>query len=113
MIDMPWYYVFGGFVLGHLFGGFAIVIIFMLALVVEEAHFPIPDGEGNIEDTWAVMQLRNTVDFGTKSALTRFITVGLNVQVAHDLFSKICHTRYPEVSEIGNKTAEDCNVPFN
>jgi len=113
MIDMPWYTVFSGFVLGHLFGGFAIVIIFMLAHVVEEAHFPIPDNEGHIEDTWAVTQMRTTVDFGRKSPITSFITGGLNFQVEHHLFPKICHIHYPEVSEIVKKTAEEYEVPYN
>jgi linoleoyl-CoA desaturase len=113
MIDMPWYTVVGGFILGHLFGGFAIVIIFMLAHVVEEAHFPMPDNEGNIEDTWAVSQMRTTVDFGRKSALTSFIAGGLNFQVEHHLFPKICHIHYPEVSDIVKKTAEDYGVPYN
>jgi len=113
MIDMPWYVVFGGFVLGHMFGGFAIVIIFMLAHVVEEAHFPIPDEEGSIEDTWAVSQMRTTVNFGRKSPLTRFITGGLNFQVEHHLFPKISHAHYPAISEIVKKTAKEHNVPYN
>ena len=85
----------------------------MLAHVVEEAHFPIPDNEGHIEDTWAVTQMRTTVDFGRKSPITSFITGGLNFQVEHHLFPKICHIHYPEVSEIVKKTAEEYEVPYN
>ena len=113
MIDMPWYSVVGGFVLSHLFGGFAIVIIFMLAHVVEEAHFPMPDKEGNMEESWAVLQMRTTVNFGRKSALTSFITGGLNFQVEHHLFPKICHVHYPEVSKIVKTTALEYDVPYN
>ncbi len=113
MIDMPWYVVFGGFVLGHLAEGLAIAIIFMLAHVVEEAHFLMPDEEGNMENNWAIHQMYTTVDFGRNSAVTSFFTGGLNFQVEHHLFPKICHVHYPAISEIVKATALEYGVPYN
>jgi len=113
MIDMPWYAVFGGFVLGHLFEGFAIALIFMLAHVVEEAHFPMPDEDGNMEYNWAVHQMYTTVDFGRKSAITSFFTGGLNFQIEHHLFPRVCHVHYPAISEIVKEIALEHGVPYN
>ncbi|MBO9703066.1 MAG: acyl-CoA desaturase [Sporocytophaga sp.] len=113
MIDMPWYVVFGGFILGHLFEGFAIAIIFMLAHVVEKADFSMPDEQGIMENNWAIHQLCTTVDFGRKSFITSFLTGGLNFQVEHHLFPKICHVHYPAISEIVKETALEYRVPYN
>lgn len=113
MIDMPWYTVFGGFVLGYLFEGFAIAIIFMLAHVVEKAQFPIPNEEGYLENNWAVHQMYTTADFGRNSAVTSFFTGGLNFQIEHHLFPKICHVHYPTISEIVKNTALEHGVVYN
>lgn len=42
----------------HLFEGLTLAIIFMLAHVVEDAEFPQPNAKGNMNDIWAVHQLK-------------------------------------------------------
>jgi linoleoyl-CoA desaturase len=113
MVDMPWYAVFSGFILGHMFEGFAIAIIFMLAHVVEKAQFSMPDKEGNVINNWAVHQMYTTVNFGRKSAVTSFFTGGLNFQIEHHLFPKICHVHYPAISEIVKEAAIEHGVVYN
>jgi len=113
MIDMPWYVVFGGFVLGHLFEGLAIAIIFMLAHVVEKVQFLMPDETGSMENNWAIHQMYTTADFGRPEFLTGFLTGGLNFQIEHHLFPKVCHVHYPAVSEIVKETALEYGVPYN
>ncbi len=111
-IDMPWYVVFGGFILSHLVEGFAIAIIFMLAHVVEEANFPIPNEAGNMENNWAAHQMYTSVNFGTKSFLTSFLTGGLNFQIEHHLFPKVCHVHYPKIAGIVKSTAKEFGLPY-
>jgi linoleoyl-CoA desaturase len=113
IIDMPWYTVFGGFILGHLFEGLLVATIFALAHVVEKTQFPIPDQNGLIENNWAVHQMYTTANFGRKSTLTRFITGGLNFQVEHHLFPDICHVHYPVISEIVKQKAKEFGIPYN
>jgi len=112
LIDMPWYVVFGGFVLGHLFEGFAIAIIFMLAHVVEKAQFPVPESDGLINYNWAVFQMHTTANFGRDSWLTAFLTGGLNFQIEHHLFPNVSHVHYPEISKIIEKSAKEHDVPY-
>ena len=112
MIEIPWWQVVLGFLVLHFFEGFTLAIIFMLAHIVEEAHFPIPDEDGKIKNAWAVHQLYTTVDFARNSAFVSFFTGGLNFQIEHHLFPQICHIHYKPISEIVQKTAYEYNIPY-
>jgi linoleoyl-CoA desaturase len=112
-IHALWWQVLLGFVLLHLVEGLSIAIIFMLAHVVEETDFPLPDNTGSIKNTWAVHQLYTTADFGRNNSLLSFLCGGLNFQVEHHLYPKICHVHYKHISDIVKETAESYNLRYN
>lgn len=112
VIDLSWYHILGGFLLMHYVAGFAVAIIFMLAHVVEEAHFLNPDEDGQMEHSWTVHQLYTTVNFATDSWLAAFLTGGLNSQVEHHLYSNICSVHYPQIAKIVRKTAKEFGYPY-
>jgi linoleoyl-CoA desaturase len=37
---------------------------------------------------------------------------GLNFQVEHHLFPRICHVHYPHISNIVKETAEEFGIPY-
>jgi linoleoyl-CoA desaturase len=100
------------FFIMHFFAGFLLGIIFMLAHIVETTHFPTPDNNGSLENSWAVHQLYTTSNFARKSRLAGFITGGLNMQVEHHLFPNICSIHYRQLAPIVKKTAHEFNVPY-
>lgn len=111
-LDITWWQFIIGFVCMHLIEGLVLGLVFQLAHVVEGAEFPEPNENGNIEEAWAVHQMKTTANFARKSWLATFLCGGLNMQVEHHLFPKICHVHYPKLSEIVKKTAEEFNVPY-
>lgn len=112
-INAAWWQVLLGFLVLHFFEGITIAVIFMLAHVVEETHFPLPDEKGNIENSWAVHQLYTTADFGRENDILNFFCGGLNFQVEHHLFPRICHVHYKSISKIVQSTAEEYNLRYN
>lgn len=112
VIDLPWYHILGGFLLMHYVAGFSVAIIFMLAHVVEEAHFLNPNKAGQLEYSWTVHQLFTTVNFATDNWLAAFLTGGLNSQVEHHLYPNICSIHYPQISKIVRKTAKEYGIPY-
>jgi linoleoyl-CoA desaturase len=112
VIDLPWYHILLGFLLMHYVAGFTVAIIFMLAHVVEKAHFIDPDETGQLEHSWTVHQLYTTVNFSTDSWMAAFLTGGLNSQVEHHLYPNICSVHYPEISKIVRKTAHEFGHPY-
>lgn len=112
LIPLPWWQILTGFLLMHLFEGLTLAIIFMLAHVVEDAEFPQPNAKGNMNDIWAVHQLKTTTDFCAKNPVASFFCGGLNLQIEHHLFSNICHVHYQRISPIVKQTALEFNVPY-
>ena len=101
-----------GFITLHYIAGFILALIFQPAHVVEEAEFPLPNEEGNLENHWAEHQLKTTMNFATGDPVFSWLVGGLNHQVEHHLFPTICHVHYPNISKIVKKTAEEFNLPY-
>jgi len=113
LIKALWWQVLLGFFALHFCEGITMAVIFMLAHVVEETNFPLPDEKGNIDNCWAVHQLYTTADFGRQNRLLNFLCGGLNFQIEHHLYPRICHVHYRPISDIVKKTAEEYNLRYN
>lgn len=87
--------------------GVALAVVFQLAHCVEEAEFVVPPTDGSrVELDWAELQLATTVDFAAGNPLATWYLGGLNYQVVHHLFPRICHVHYPDLASIVAETAE-------
>ncbi len=111
VIELPWYWILMGFVLAHFVEGFTMAVIFMLAHVVEGTAFPEPK-EGRIDMPWADFQMYTTADFAIKNPVVNYLFGGLNFQVEHHLFPKVCHVHYPKIAPIVKQTAKDHGLPY-
>ncbi|MFC6999495.1 fatty acid desaturase family protein [Rufibacter roseus] len=112
VLDLAWWQAALGFLIMHLAEGTTMGLVFQLAHVVEGTDFPVPNEQGNIEEAWAEHQLRTTANFAPSSAMASFFLGGLNRQIEHHLFPKVCHVHYPFISEIVRKTAAEFELPY-
>lgn len=111
-INAAWWVIVLGYVTMHLVCGVIISTVFQCAHVVPEMKFPQPDEKGNIEDDWAVHQLKTTANFGKNSKILTWFVGGLNHQIEHHLFPTICHIHYKDISKIVKQTATEFNIPY-
>jgi linoleoyl-CoA desaturase len=112
LIGIPFWQVFTGFLLMNVVAGLILSVVFQMAHTVEETSFPLPDEQGNMEDSWAAHQLKTTMNFARGNKWLSWYVGGLNFQVEHHLFTKICHVHYPAISEIVKSTAQEFGVPY-
>ncbi|MBI2967856.1 MAG: acyl-CoA desaturase [Bacteroidetes bacterium] len=110
--NFSWWHCVLGFVVSHICEGSFLAIVFMLAHEVEGLDFPKPDRQGNIRTGWAVHQLMTTADFARKNSLVNFFCGGLNFQIEHHLFPRVCHVHYRNLSGIVEMTAKEFNIPY-
>lgn len=90
-----------GYVIVAMSLGLVMSVVFQLAHCVEEARFPTAPGPGGrLDREWAVHQIETTVDFGRQNWLLTWWVGGLNFQIEHHLFPKLCHVHYPALSAI-------------
>lgn len=93
--------------------GFQLAVVFQLAHAVEEATFPLPDESGRMDKPWAIHQLETTANFSRDSRVITWLVGGLNFQIEHHLFPRICHVHYPAISRVVEATCREYGVPYH
>ena len=93
--------------------GFTLSIVFQLAHIVEEAEFPVMDGDpARADRDFFHHQLATTVDFARKNPVLTWYLGGLNFQVEHHLFPKVCHLHYPNIAPIVEEVCKKHGAPY-
>lgn len=81
--------------------GLALAMTFQLAHCVDLADFEdLPANGKDFTREWAAHQVDTTVDFAPGNRVMSWYLGGLNYQVVHHLFPKICHIHYPALTRI-------------
>jgi linoleoyl-CoA desaturase len=94
--------------------GVLLSTVFQLAHVVEEAEFPMPEHEtGRMRRGWAAHQVCTTVSFARGNPVWTWLLGGLNFQVEHHLFPRICHVHYPRLSRLVERACRRFSLPYN
>jgi linoleoyl-CoA desaturase len=116
IIFHKWYIALAIYALAAFVSGVAMAIVFQLAHVVGEAEFPVPhvvsENGVRMDTEWAVHQIQTTVDFSRGNKFLCWFLGGLNFQVEHHLFSRICHIHYPALSKVVEEACRDFGVKY-
>jgi len=93
--------------------GAVLAVVFQLAHCVEEAEFPLPQANSSrMEHSWEIHQIQTTVDFARNSRILSWLLGGLNFQIEHHLFPRICHVHYPALSKIVEETCRELGIRY-
>ena len=93
--------------------GMVLSVVFQLAHAVEGAEFPLPRPDsGRMENAWAVHQAETTVDFARGSRVVAWLLGGLNFQIEHHLFPRICHIHYPMLAPLVEETCREFGLRY-
>lgn len=101
-----------GYVVLHYVAGLTLALVFQLAHVTAENHYPLPES-GMMETSFVEHQLMTTMNFATQSRVVSYLVGGLNFQVEHHLFPAISHIHYPKISKIVEQTTKEYNIPYH
>jgi len=110
--SLAWWQILIGIFIMHYLAGFILAIIFQPAHVIEGTSYPSLDENRGLENNWAVHQLLTTTNFGNGSRWFSWYVGGLNFQIEHHLFPRVCHTNYPAISKIVEQTCREFNVNY-
>lgn len=113
VMTIPWWQILIGYLALQMVGGITVALIFQLAHLVENVHFPEPDHQGVIHQQWGIHEMMTTSNFATANPFINYICGGLNFQVEHHLFPYICHVHYKSIAPIVKETAKEFNLPYN
>jgi linoleoyl-CoA desaturase len=112
VLDIPWWQFGIGFIAVHLTAGIILGVVFQLAHVVEGPEHFKADGQV-MEDSWLVHEMKTTSDFGRGNRLLCWYVGGLNFQIEHHLFPRVCSIHYPAISPIVEGVAREHGIPYH
>jgi linoleoyl-CoA desaturase len=112
VMDITWWQFIIGYVIMNIAEGLVLGLVFQLAHVVEDTEIRHAENY-SINDAWAVHQLRTTANFAPTNKIATFLCGGLNLQIEHHLFPKVCHVHYRKLSVIVRQTAMEFNLPYH
>jgi linoleoyl-CoA desaturase len=93
--------------------GMTLSAVFQLAHVVEEVDFfALPKRGEHLTMCVAEHQLATSVSFARENPLCTWYVGGLNFQVEHHLFPKVCHLHYPALSRIVEEVAAEHGIRY-
>jgi linoleoyl-CoA desaturase len=110
--NLLWWQFLLGFLVMSFTSGVVLSVVFQLAHVVEGTSHPQPNNQGIVENNWAKHQVETTANFSMNNPFISWYVGGLNFQIEHHLFPKICSVHYPEISKIVQKTAQEYGINY-
>jgi linoleoyl-CoA desaturase len=87
--------------------GLTLSVVFQLAHCVSEA------AASTGEEPWAVRQAQASVDFAQHSRILGWYLGGLNFQIEHHLFPKVCHLHYGRLAPVVAATCREYGVSYH
>ena len=113
VLRIHWWQFLIGYLAMTITAGAILGLIFQLAHVVEGTDYPLPDAQGAMEHTWLVHQMMTTSNFAPRNRLLSWYVGGLNYQIEHHLFPKVCSVHYPAISRVVRQAAAAHGVPYH
>jgi linoleoyl-CoA desaturase len=92
--------------------GIISAVVFQVAHCVEEAVSPTSLEGSVFEKEWAIHQVESTIDFARGNRVLKWYLGGLNFQIEHHLFPRICHIHYATVARIVEETCAAFGVRY-
>jgi linoleoyl-CoA desaturase len=113
LLDVTWWQFAIGFVAMHLTAGLILGVVFQLAHVVEGPEHHTAHGHDMMEDAWLVHEVKTTANFARSNPVLCWYVGGLNFQIEHHLFPRICSIHYPAISGIVEEVATKHDIPYH
>jgi linoleoyl-CoA desaturase len=109
----PWWVVLTFYAITWFAVGVLLGVVFQVAHCHDLAVFPEPDADENrLDNAWAIHQVQTTANFSPNGRLIGWYAGGLNYQIEHHLFPKVCHVHYPRLSTIVREVCAEHGVRY-
>lgn len=99
------------FFLYHAINGLIIGLVFQPSHYFIESIFYHQDYKNT--GKWHSHQLNSTLDISPENTFLSQVLGGLNANVSHHLYPKICHVHYPHLSSIVSEEAQRHDMPYH
>lgn len=113
VLDLAWWQFVIGFLALHVTSGLILSLVFQLAHVIEGPVQFAAHEQDTMDDVWFVHEMKTTANFARSNRLLCWYVAGLNFQIEHHLFPKVCSIHYPAICGIVQEVAEAHGIPYH
>jgi len=113
VLDITWWQFLIGFLTLHMTAGLILGVVFQLAHVVEPTEHLREEQAKSLKGAWMFYQMKTTNNFARDNRLLTWYVGGLNFQIEHHLFPRVCHVHYRKLSPIVQELAIRYGIPYN
>jgi len=93
--------------------GVVLGVVFQVAHCYDGAEFPEPNPDTcRVDEAWARHQVKTTANFSPGGRLITWYVGGLNYQIEHHLFPKVCHVHYPQLAALVRQVCAEHAVDY-
>jgi linoleoyl-CoA desaturase len=97
----------------HFMAGFTILLTFQLGHRNDVVLYPDAPRPKSQSDCWAQDVVSVTANFAPGRRFYMWWLGGLSYHIEHHLFPKLCHTRYPSIAPIVQRTCSEFGLPYH
>jgi linoleoyl-CoA desaturase len=113
VLDVPWWHIGLGLLVVHVFMGLTLTLVFQLGHLVAGPIEAKVDSFEHLSDEFFTHQLKSSSNFQSLSPVAAWFTGGLNTQIEHHLFPRVCHIHYRSLAPIVKQVALEQGLPYN
>jgi len=101
------------FLVSEIMTGYWLAFNFQVSHVSNVADFPNGERESSeIDDEWAVSQVKSSVDYSHGNWVTTFLAGALNYQTVHHLFPGVSQYHYPAIAPIIRRVCDKRGIKY-
>ncbi|EFA77163.1 delta 5 fatty acid desaturase [Heterostelium album PN500] len=104
-------------IIAELVFGYYLTINFQVSHIATDLKFYAtpskPEDPTQLDEDWAIAQVKTTQDYGHNSVACTFLSGGLNHQVVHHLFPSIAQDFYPQIVPILKDVCKEYGVKYH
>lgn len=109
----PWWIVLAFYAATWFAVGVILGVVFQVAHCHDTTEFFVPDAKTHrVANQWAIHQIKTTADFAPDSWLLSWYAGGLNFQIEHHLFPRVCHIHYPHLARIVREVCAEFEIRY-
>jgi len=113
LIEAKWWEILICYLTVQGVAGVIMAWVVKLGHSVENVIHVQPDENGVVQNSWMVHELQTTSNFSVNNPFVSYFTGGLNFQIEHHLFPRICSVHYSKISPIVAEVLKKYQLPYN
>jgi len=111
-LPFGWAVVIAAFLLNHFMVSLLFVGVLGVSHVSDFVSHPHPDEDGNMNMSWAKLQMLTSVDYDSDSVFYNWTLGGFNAHALHHLLPHVCHIHYLDILPIFRSLAKKHGITY-